>query len=62
MPYAFNPFTGNLDYFAATGNAGQTTQLLVDGGQANTAFTQYLLRLDFGTGGANINPTGNPNP
>jgi len=38
------------------------TQLLVDGGQANTTFNQFLLRLDFGSGGANINPTGNPNP
>lgn len=61
MPYAFNPFTGTFDYYEVA-SSGTTTQLLVDGGQANTVFTQYLLRLDFGTGGANINPTGNPNP
>jgi len=34
------------------------TQLQIDGGSASTIFTSYLLRMDFGSGGANINPTG----
>lgn len=36
------------------------TVLKVDGGAANTAFPSYVLRLDFGNNGANINPTGTP--
>lgn len=51
-----------VEHVAGQGNGVATTQLLVDGGQANTTFNQFLLRLDFGTGGASINPTGNPNP
>lgn len=38
----------------------ETTVLKIDGGAANTTFPQYLLRLDFGQGGASINPTGTP--
>lgn len=38
----------------------QTTVLKVDGGAANTTFPDFLLRLDFGQGGATINPTGTP--
>lgn len=34
------------------------TQLQIDAGNASTTFQQYVLRLDFGSGGANINPTG----
>lgn len=39
-------------------NSGQTTVLKVDGGQAATQFPEYVLRLDFGTNGASINPSG----
>lgn len=39
---------------------GQTTVLKVDNGSATTTFPQFLLRLDFGQGGATINPTGMP--
>lgn len=34
------------------------TQLMVDNGNASTQFQNYVLRLDFGNGGASINPTG----
>lgn len=37
-----------------------TTQLNIDGGASSTVFGNYLLRLDFGSGGATINPTGTP--
>lgn len=40
------------------GTGGVVTQLQVDAGNASTTFQQYQLRLDFGSGGANINPTG----
>lgn len=36
------------------------TELRVDNGNASTTFNNYLLRLDFGQGGANINPQGTP--
>ena len=39
---------------------GAVTELRVDNGQANTTFQNYVLRLDFGQSGANINPTGIP--
>lgn len=41
-----------------SGAAGGNTNFLVDGGAAATTFQNYLLRFDFGNGGANINPTG----
>ena len=62
MKYVFNPFTGTFDAVGVSGAAVAPTQLLVDGGQAATVFQQYVLRLDFGSNGATINPTGNPNP
>lgn len=40
------------------GGGGTVPFLNVDGGAANTTFQNYLLRFDFGAGGANINPTG----
>ncbi len=49
-----------------TGDQGQpgavveVTTLKINGGAANTTFQNYLLRLDFGSGGASINPTGTP--
>lgn len=42
------------------GVGSTTTELRVDGGMAATTFNNYLLRLDFGSGGATINPTGTP--
>lgn len=44
------------------GTGGGSTQLLVDGGGASTTFNQFLLRLDFGSGGASINPSGVTTP
>lgn len=41
-------------------SGGEVTVLKVDGGQAATTFPDYLLRLDFGSGGASINPGGTP--
>lgn len=42
------------------GAGEQTTVLKIDNGTASTVFPDYLLRLDFGTNGASINPTGTP--
>lgn len=36
------------------------TELRIDNGNATTTFNDYLLRLDFGQGGANINVQGTP--
>lgn len=37
------------------------TQLRISGGNSATTFTDYKLRLDFGSvGGSSINPTGTP--
>jgi hypothetical protein len=44
----------------ASSGGGTVTELRIDGGMAATTFQDYLLRLDFGSGGANINPGGNP--
>lgn len=38
----------------------ETTVLKIDNGNASTVFQDYVLRLDFGKNGANINPTGTP--
>jgi hypothetical protein len=38
----------------------QNTELLIDNGDASTTFENYLLRFDFGTNGAEINPDGIP--
>lgn len=47
-------------YLPSNGGGGTTTELRIDNGTASTTFTDYVLRMDFGAGGANINPTGTP--
>lgn len=42
------------------GVGSKTPELRIDGGMAATTFTNYVLRLDFGAGGATINPEGTP--
>lgn len=49
----------NVEY-PLSGESGQTVFLNIDNGNASTVFQDYVLRLDFGKNGANINPTGTP--
>lgn len=56
MPY-FPPQSNRPD---PNPNPNAYTELRIDNGNAATMFNDYVLRLDFGANGANINLEGTP--
>lgn len=58
-PLTYEEMDGNFE-FLDNKPSGGSTELRIDGGNSSTVFNNYLLRMDFGIGGASINPEGNP--